>query len=127
MSEEIIKVLDALGEKFGVAVNWSSKNVIPYLQQLCGKYIKYEIATSVLWTVIGFILLIFAICVFKKRKYFWENWDEELAMVLFVFVFVSFTLGVTAILYQAFDIVTCLTFPEKILIEEMQSIYQQLR
>ena len=34
MSEEIIKVLDALAEKFGVAVDWTSANVIPYLEQL---------------------------------------------------------------------------------------------
>ena len=46
MSEEIIKVLDALAEKFGVAVDWTSANVIPYLEQLCSKCVNYEIATS---------------------------------------------------------------------------------
>ena len=54
MSEEIIKVLDNLAERFGVAVDWTSTNVIPYLQELCSKYITYEIATSVTWLVIMF-------------------------------------------------------------------------
>lgn len=37
MGEEIIKVLDALAEKFGLAIDWTSNNVIPYLETLCGK------------------------------------------------------------------------------------------
>lgn len=34
MSEEVIKILDALAEKFGLAIDWTSANVLPYLQQL---------------------------------------------------------------------------------------------
>lgn len=57
MSEEIIKVLDALAEKFGLAVDWTSANVIPYLEQLCGKYVNYEIVTSVIWLLFGIVLM----------------------------------------------------------------------
>lgn len=32
MSVEVIKVLDALVEKFGIAIDWTSANVLPYLQ-----------------------------------------------------------------------------------------------
>ena len=32
MSNEIIKVLDALSDKLGIAVDWTSENVLPYLQ-----------------------------------------------------------------------------------------------
>lgn len=39
MSEEVIKILDALAEKFGLAIDWTSANVLPYLQQLCDKYV----------------------------------------------------------------------------------------
>ena len=35
MSDEVIKVIDALAERFGIVIDWSSENVIPYLQQLC--------------------------------------------------------------------------------------------
>ena len=35
MSDEVVKILDALADKFGIAINWTSANVIPYLQQLC--------------------------------------------------------------------------------------------
>ena len=47
MSKEIIKILDALAEKAGLAIDWTSANVFPYLQQLCSKYVTYEITTSI--------------------------------------------------------------------------------
>ena len=31
MESEAIKLLDALGEKFGLAIDWTSENVYPYL------------------------------------------------------------------------------------------------
>ena len=34
MSNEVIKVLDAFSQKFGIAINWTSENIMPYLQQL---------------------------------------------------------------------------------------------
>lgn len=31
MSEEVIKILDTIAEKFGLAIDWTSANVLPYL------------------------------------------------------------------------------------------------
>ena len=52
MSEEVIKILDYLGEKIGVTIDWTSNNVIPYVNQLCEKFIKWEINTSYAWMAI---------------------------------------------------------------------------
>lgn len=68
MSEEVIKILDALAEKFGLAIDWTSANVLPYLQQLCGKYVTYEIATSVVWILIGICLLFVGKYVIEKQN-----------------------------------------------------------
>ena len=76
MSEEIIKVLDALAEKFGLAVDWTSANVIPYLEQLCGKYVNYEIVTSVIWLLFGIVCLIFGRVLFKKIRYCFDKSDD---------------------------------------------------
>lgn len=40
MSEQIIQVLDYLGKKLGLTIDWTSENVLPYVQTLCDKYIN---------------------------------------------------------------------------------------
>lgn len=73
MSEEVIKILDALAEKFGLAIDWTSANVLPYLQQLCGKYVTYEIATSVVWILIGICLLFVGKYAIEKQNIVGES------------------------------------------------------
>ena len=34
VSKEIIEVLDYIGEKIGVTIDWTSDNVIPYVKEL---------------------------------------------------------------------------------------------
>lgn len=134
MSEEIIKVLDALGEKFGVAINWTSENVMPYLQQLCRKYITYEIATSVVWLLVGICSLFVGKYLIEKTKQYWKKYEEDvrsdfdiMATVFGMLAGCVIIVGIIVILCQTMDIVTCVTFPEKMLIEEMQSIYKTLQ
>lgn len=133
MSEEVIKILDALAEKFGLAIDWTSANVLPYLQQLCGKYVTYEIATSIVWMLIGICLLFIGKYVIEKAKYCWEKYKKERysdydfgAISLGILAGCVIVGGIVVILYQTFDIVTCITFPEKIIIEELKSIYSSL-
>lgn len=131
MSEEIIKVLDALAEKFGLAVDWTSANVIPYLEQLCGKYVNYEIATSVIWLIFGLVCIVLGMVLFKKIKYFYNKAEEFndddgyawLCILSAIGFGVLVIIGLIVSMTQIFDIVTCFTFPEKIIIEELKSIY----
>ena len=135
MSEEIIKVLDALAEKFGLAVDWTSANVIPYLEQLCGKYVNYEIATSIVWILLGIGLLVFAKFLTKRIKTFYEKSDELdpnngyawLCILSSVVMVIAIIVGTCIAIQQIFDIVTCFTFPEKIIIEELKSIYTSIK
>lgn len=134
MSEEVIKILDALAEKFGLAIDWTSANVLPYLQQLCGKYVTYEIATSVVWMLIGICLLFIGKYVIGKAKYCWGKYEEDwksnydfVAVSLGVLAGCAIVGGIIVISCQIFNIVTCITFPEKVIIEELQSIYLSLK
>ena len=136
MSEEIIKVLDALAEKFGLAVDWTSANVIPYLEQLCGKYVNYEIATSIVWIMLGLLFFIVGIICYKivyKHKdwgvtYYKTISDDYFGRGLIYFGVISiFVIASLIVITQIFDIVTCFTFPEKIIIEELKSIYASMK
>ena len=115
-------------------INWTSANVLPYLQQLCGKYVTYEIATSVVWMLIGICLLFVCKYVIEKAKYCWKKYEEDRhtdydfgAIVLGALAGCTIVVGIVVILYNTFDIVTCITFPEKIIIEELQSVYSSLK
>ena len=135
MSEEIIKVLDALAEKFGLAVDWTSSNVIPYLNQLCGKYINYEIATSIVWMILGLLLFLVGIVCYRivyKNKdwgvdpYEYISDDYTGRMLLYASVICILTISITVISTQIFDIITCVTFPEKIIIDELKLIQSNM-
>ena len=72
ISKQIIEILDYLGEKFGIAIDWSADNVIPYIQTLCEKYIKWEISTSITWLIIGVIIMILGFLLWRidiKNEY----------------------------------------------------------
>lgn len=134
VSDEIIKVLDALAEKFGMVIDWTSQNVIPYLEQLCGKYVNYEIATSVVWLIFGIICLFVGKWAIKKTKFCYNKYHEisrynywDMAAV-FVGIGAGITIltGIIVGMCQVFDIVTCLTFPEKIILDELKSIYTSM-
>lgn len=134
MSEEIIKVLDALAERFGLAVDWTSENVIPYIEKLCGRYINYEITTSAIWLLIGVICLFVAKWGLKKTKRFclkYEesdsyNYNDVWAVLSGIATIILIIIGLLISIEQIFDIATCLTFPEKIVIEELKMIHKSM-
>lgn len=49
MSEEIIKVLDYLGEQLGIAIDWSAENVWPQVMDILGRYRLLEIIFTCMW------------------------------------------------------------------------------
>ena len=111
MSDEIIKILDDLGQRFGIAIDWSSENMLPYLQDLMNRYIKYETMTSIMWMVIGMIFLlagiIFSIKIVKSE-------DRDIHS-LKLFPVVLAVIGIVMIMCQISDIITCYIIPEKMI------------
>ena len=132
VSEQIIQVIDALCETFGLAIDWTSENVIPYLTTLGGKLISYEIWTSVFW--IGFVtVLAIAGAIATKRLYpifkkglDGQDWDEcgwSVAAVFSVIGLVAlYATTIIVIGMQIQDIIKCVTFPEMYIVEYIQSV-----
>lgn len=126
VSEQIIEVLDALCAKFGLVIDWTGQNVLPYAQELAGKLIKYELWTSIMWMFLfgmGTFLCLFIGWRITKMKTF--DWDEDnfLPYVVIALAFVGIVLGIAfaiAIVIQTMDVITCITFPEKIIFETVQ-------
>lgn len=66
MSQEIINVLNYLGEQLGVAIDWSSENVWPQVTDILGRYRLFELVITSFWIVVEIAMLIFALIVFKS-------------------------------------------------------------
>lgn len=117
MSDDIIKILDDLGQRFGIAIDWSSENMLPYLQDLMSRYIKYETMTSIMWMVIGVIgLLLGIIFIYKGFK----SDDSDDAGLAFIFIFVAIAC-IVIIIFQISDIITVNTIPEKMIYEYLSN------
>lgn len=68
MSEEIIKVFDYIGEKLGIAIDYTQENIQPYLEDLWHRFITYEIVVHSIWTLISLVGII--ICSYLIVRYF---------------------------------------------------------
>ena len=112
VSDQIIQVLDYIGKKLGLTIDWTSENVLPYVQTLCDKYINWEIATSIIWIVIGVACIILSLILIIKF------WDDDFGGIFFMIL----GIGITIIGYQAFDIVKCIYFPELQIFQYVQSL-----
>lgn len=121
MSEEVIKILDDLAQRFGIAINWADKNVVPYLQELFDKFINWEIWTSVMFGGIGLVLIIIGILIGVKLTKFLEkemdDFDTECWLMVLCCSGIFLLIGGWMTFAQLYDIIECLTFPEKTLFD----------
>ena len=122
MSNEVIKVLDHICDKFGIAIDWSSSNVMPYLQDLMMRMTKYVTYTSILWLVISIITIVTSIylCI-KFIKLSRDTYYDDIvpiccAVITPIIVIVFFLVGVTA----CENLIEVNTVPEKYIIEMIQ-------
>lgn len=119
LSDQIIRVLDDICSKFGVAIDWTSENVIPYITVLCTKLISYEIWTSVAWLVISLITVVVILVLFiKNRSRLDDTFGAEMFWLLFILFSVIFgAMSISGIIGQIMDIIKCVTFPEMYIVE----------
>lgn len=123
-NNQAVELLNVLCEKFGIAIDWTAQNVMPYLQELMGKIVNYELWTSVVWLIIFTVPFLASIIFFVHyiRKIMDHNNIDDVDitfLVLLLFVAIIFFI---LIVPQILDIITCFTFPEKIVIDMIQSM-----
>lgn len=116
ISTQIIEVLDDLGRRFGLAIDWSQEKILPYLEELAGKFIAWEIATSKAWLYLGCILVAVGIVLYVCDV--WKDWD---GLGAFTGCVVALC-GGAIVFCQVMDILTCIHFPEKQIIEYVNEL-----
>lgn len=126
VSEQIIEVLNFLGQKFGIAIDWTNESVVPAIQNLMSKYIKYEMWTSIFWVVFNLAVIvayfsIVALCVKNWSKICDECWDDGAIAGLSVGFIIPAICTVFAVC-EATDIIKCVIFPEMQIAEYLASL-----
>jgi heme/copper-type cytochrome/quinol oxidase subunit 2 len=133
VSNQIIEVLEFLGNKFGIAIDWSSENILPMVQTLCEKYIRWEISTSTMWICISvFIITLFVgvIMIYDKHADPEDKWDFNYNFFPILFVASGTMIGITClgiIGTQIYDIIKCYTFPELRIFEYVSMMIENMK
>lgn len=129
MSEEIIKTLDELGKRFGIAIDWSNQNIIPYLQELLKRFICYRNITACVWIIIsiamtiGGIVMIRLLNKWRKSSDFDSDYDNEiLATAGYVFSICIIALGIRLIIGNMIGIIKNICMPEMVVYEYIKNI-----
>lgn len=122
ISNEIIEVLDYLCEKFGIAIDWTNQNIMPYLEQLYTKFIAWELSTSIAYIVIfAIVAVILILCLVLCIKDIKNNCADEFNLMIATFIILGI-IGVFIVIgVQVFDIIECNVFPEKVLFDYIQT------
>ena len=114
-SSQFIEVLDALCEKFGIVIDWTSQNVMPYLTDLATRLISYEIWTSVAWIVIlGVAFVVIWKLTKNARK---DDSFDNVGKCVCAWVACSIIgiIFVVVACVEVFDIIRALTIPEVVI------------
>lgn len=129
MSEEIIKVLDNLAQKFGIAIDWTSQNVMPYLEDLASRYIAYnnliaitQIVISVILIATGIICTIKLIRWTKKDTFDTYNDDEFIFITGMTGSLILIALGVVLIIGNTIGIIQNVCMPELTILDYIKTL-----
>ena len=141
-SEQVISILDDLSKRFGVVVDWSSENILPYAQDLCTRMTKYELVKHISTLIILIIMMIIGITLLGKVFSEWKNIKKgklenndsiyfervqyrgiELTGIGWTFIIVgSIIMLITVMCIPCCieDIIECVYLPEKVIIDTIQ-------
>ena len=71
-SEQFKEVFELICDKMGVAIDWTQENVVPYVTELCERYVTFniieEIISVVCWSLIIIGCIVGAIVIVKDFK-----------------------------------------------------------
>lgn len=113
-SDQIVQIINELLQKNGIATK-------PFIQEIMGKIVRYELISSIIWMIVGIVLILCSIWALRKCIAVGQLYELSYALVCVCAVFTCLVAGIATIA-QGLDIIACITFPEKILIKYIQSV-----
>lgn len=130
-SEQLIYLIDEFAKRIGIVIDWTNDSVMPYLQDLVGRYITYEITMNEIGIGLGVIVAITSIiCGLSSiKKYREDKYDEFCLCLFFLALFGVFTAFVI-IVPNLIGLLKLINIPEFYIYKQLmnvQYIYNQER
>ena len=122
MSDQIIAVMNDLCQKFGIAIDWSQENVLPYITELALKYIRYEVATSVAWIILSIFISLIIFATMRRAS---KADDMDVWFPVYMVGIIGLIIFGLCFMVQIFDIIECFTIPEKTIFEYVSALLRQ--
>ena len=120
MSSELEEVLDILGEKFGLFIDWSQQNIQPYVQDLMHRVVQYKLVTNIigcsvmaLILIVGIIFFVHSIKRIDSNDYYVVGFIFGIIMIIFAIILLPMTIN---------NIIQCCYLPEMVFIEEIKAL-----
>lgn len=114
MDKELCNVIDKIAEKIGIAIDWSSENVMPYIQDIMQRYRTMSIVENIIaMTVCAIIITICIIVAVKMTKGIINGFHNSVSSIWFdadydvVSIFSIVTYAIIAILLLISVIALC--------------------
>lgn len=133
-NDQIIEILNSVSKKFGMAIDWSNKNILPYIEQLSNKIVKYDLYKSIFSLIVSITIILLSLIfmnlvynAYKKTKINNEDnlfftfitgpYPRYITIVLIVVVLILFIVSILGIISNIQNIIQDIVFPEKTIFE----------
>lgn len=130
-SSQFIQVFEHICDKFGVVIDWGSKNVVPYVMDLCGRFISYSIIKNI-FSIVVFVGAFFITWKLTKSLCSKENkWDSDFTTIhclniSFVFGWLGrITFTITGLIFCSswvLNIFKCIYIPEAVILNYLNGL-----
>ena len=133
-SSEVITILDELAKRFGIAIDWTAENVVPYVTDLGSRFVSYTLILTIIGLLIKIgILFVGVFIVYKCGKWIIESdgksTNETLDVTIAIVTVVSIVLTGVAFLVLIFSgyndiktIIACNYIPEAIIVDYLKTL-----
>lgn len=117
-----VEIVNALFEHLGMAVSVTAETVAEWWPILVSKWAALEIGTSCVWLILGLIPVIGAIITLLKMAHTYTHYEDskldydDIGFISFV-ALCALAIGLVIVVCQALDIVSAITFPEKLIFD----------
>lgn len=116
-SQAFAKVLEYITNSIGKAVDSKGADVTEYIKKMGNEVVEYKLGIAYLWEIVGIIALVVGVIMLI----FGIVQCEEVATVIGIVLII---VAAFFIICNAYTIIGCKTFPEKIILDYAKHVYE---